>query len=292
MGSELRPIHQLRPLIGHHPYFSELEELITNGISYPASDLPEHTRVQELESQIEQGNQKSALTDDAIPVVTNLLKDDIIRGHSIIVTVDCLRKLNHCEVYPYGLQHQTSVDHLGNTIPKKRLTHNLSARKKSGLSINQRVKLDELTETQYGFALLRHLHKIHAIRFNNPNERILCNKVDIDKAFRRIQTSPKISSKCCSTWNLHQVDDKGNLTIKSDQTVGTILTRLPFGSAPAPHKFSIFSEISFDLANDLMHCDHWDPEKLLPLPSTIKFPILQGLTQGAHLSGEHYQQMY
>jgi hypothetical protein len=264
MGSELRPLNQLRPLIGHHPYFHELEEMISNGISYPAPDLPEDTRVQQLKAQIKKGNQKSALTDDAIPVVTNLIKDDIGRGYSIIVTVDCLHKLKHCEVYPYGLQHQTSIDHQGNTIPKKRLTHNLSANKKSRLSINQRVVLDELTDTQYGFALLRHLHTIHTIRFNNPNERILCNKVDIDKAFRRLHTSPKISSKCCSTWNLHNIDSEGKLVNKSNDTIGTILTRLPFGSSPAPHKFSIFSEISFDLANDLMHCDHWDPEESPP----------------------------
>eukprot|EP00986_Skeletonema_menzelii_P006606 scaffold2523_cov193-Skeletonema_menzelii.AAC.6 len=86
--------------------------------------------------------------------------DDIDRGYTTVVTVDCLRKLKlkHCEVYPYGLQHQTSVDHLGNTIPKKRLTHNLSAKKKSRLSINQRVDLDQLTDTQYGFALLSKAH--------------------------------------------------------------------------------------------------------------------------------------
>eukprot|EP00986_Skeletonema_menzelii_P006607 scaffold2523_cov193-Skeletonema_menzelii.AAC.7 len=61
VGSEIRPINQLRSLIDHHPYFSELEDLITNGISYPANDLPEDTRIQQLESQtqIKKENQKS-----------------------------------------------------------------------------------------------------------------------------------------------------------------------------------------------------------------------------------------
>ena len=45
MGSELRPVNQLRPLIGHHPLFHELEERIEDGISYPANDLPEDTRI-------------------------------------------------------------------------------------------------------------------------------------------------------------------------------------------------------------------------------------------------------
>ena len=264
MGSELRPVTQLEPLLRHHPYWPELKQIALHGVDYPLKHLPEDQRLKELNRQLEQGNQESALTDDALPIVTKLLLDDIRNGFSIVVTLECLRKLKHAEVYPYGLIHQTSIDEHGNTIPKKRLKHNLSVRKKSGLAINQRVIESELTDTQYGFALSRHLHKIHAIRYYNPDKRILCNKVDIDKAFRRLHTTPNISAKCSATWHAHQIDNDGNLTTKSDTEVGTILTRLPFGSSPAPSKFSILSEISFDLAHDLMHCEHWDTDTFLP----------------------------
>ncbi len=264
MGSELRPIEQLEPLLKYHPYFNELQEIASKGVNYPLSEISEELRIQQLELQLKQGNQDTALTDEALPTVTKLLLDDIKSGFSIVVTPECLRKLKHAEVYPYGLIHQTSIDEHGKVIPKKRLKHNLSVRKKSGLAINQRTMEDKLTATQYGFALSRHLHKIHAIRFNNPGQRILCNKVDIDKAFRRLHTSPLISSKCCSTWHTHSIDPEGNLIEKSDKEVGTILTRLPFGASAAPAQFSIFSEISFDLANDLIHCKKWDTAEFLP----------------------------
>jgi len=264
MGSELRPLEQLEPLLKYHPYFHELKQIASKGVDYPLSKISEEVRIQQLELQLKQGNQETALTDEAIPIVTKLLLDDIKCGFSIVVTAECLRRLKHAEVYPYGLIHQTSIDEHGNPIPKKRLKHNLSVRKKSGLAINQRTIDDQLTDTQYGFALSRHLHKIHAIRFNNPGQRILCNKVDIDKAFRRLHTTPEISAKCCSTWHTHTIDSEGNLMKKSDTEVGTILTRLPFGASAAPAKFSIFSEISFDLADELIHCEQWDTDELLP----------------------------
>ncbi|KAL7547329.1 hypothetical protein ACHAWF_010646 [Thalassiosira exigua] len=53
--------------------------------------------------------------------------------------------------------------------------------------------------------------------------------------------------------------------------IGSILTRLPFGSSPAPAKFSICSETIFDLAKDLLHCPHWDPSTL-PSPYNAEIP--------------------
>lgn len=223
MGSELRPSEQLEPLLKYNPYFHELKQIASKGVDYPLSEIPEEVRMQQLQLQPKQGNQETALTDEAIPIVTKLLLDNInIKcGFFIVVTVDCLRKLKHVEVYPYRLIHQTSIDEHGhgNAIPKKHLKHNLSVRKKSGLAINQRTIDDQLTDTQYGFALSRHLHKIHAIRFNNPGQRILYNEVDIDKAFRRLHTGPEISAKCCSTWHTHTIDPEpeGNLIQKLEQ---------------------------------------------------------------------------
>ncbi|KAL9178537.1 hypothetical protein ACHAXT_001875 [Thalassiosira profunda] len=68
--------------------------------------------------------------------------DDIVKGYALIVTIDCIKRLKDAEVYPMGLQHQLT----------------------------------------YGWALLRYVHLIHHIRYRNPGRRILCNKIDIDKA--------------------------------------------------------------------------------------------------------------
>lgn len=211
------------------------------------------------------------------------------RGYAITITSDCLTKLKDAELYPLGLAHQLSIDEEGNQIPKKRITHDLSNRKRHGLSINQRVLEDQLPETQYGHALLRFLHLIHHIRWHHPEGRILMCKSDIDKAYRRLHTTPRIASKCISAWTTNEHDESGT---KSSKFIGMLLTRLPFGSSPAPAEFSICSEIVFDLANDLLHCIKWDPSKLpspyidnLPEPERLapELPFGEALPADVHL---------
>jgi hypothetical protein len=274
MGSELRPLDQLLQLFAHHPFRQEIADIASQGVDYPADDLPEETRIDLVEAQLAKGNQDSALEPEALPLVTKQVIDDVEKGYAIPVSIDCLRKLKDGEVYPLGIAHQLSINELGEIVPKKRLTHNLSNKKNLGLSINQRVREDELPPTQFGFALLRFLHAIHNIRLHNPGERILCNKVDIEKAYRRLQTTAKIASKCCSTWHLHVLSASGDsLASTSDEEIGSILTRLPFGSSPGPAMFSCISESTFDLARDLMECELWDPAELPPpLHETVPPP--------------------
>jgi hypothetical protein len=50
---------------------------------------------------------------------------------------------------------------------------------------------------------------------------------------------------------------------------------LTFGGSPCPHEFCIYSELSADLANDLLHCPAWNPKKLCsPHSSTLLEPVL------------------
>ena len=58
---------------------------------------------------------------------------------------------------------------------------------------------------------------------------------------------------------------------KSTDQVAVLLTCLPCDSLPAPSKFSITSEMSFDLAGDLLCCKQWDPATL-PSPYTSQIP--------------------
>ena len=273
-GSELRPLSHLELLIGHHPNFKRLEQNLTHGVDYPIDNLDEDTRQEELEKQIIRGNHKSALTSkQAKETVNKLVQQDIELGYAIPITKECVKKLKHGELYPLGLQHQWTIDEDGNQKPKKRVTHDLSNRKKHGLSINQRVREEDLPETTYGHALLRFLHLIHHIRSQHPNKRILMCKSDIDKAYRRLHTHPKISAKCMAAWTSETKDTTG--TIK-EEYIGTILTRLPFGSSPAPSEFSICSETVFDLANDLLHCPFWNPDET-PSPYISKLPLPERL---------------
>ena len=255
----------------------EIRDIALNGVEYPATDLPDDQRLELVKAQLAKGNQKSALTPEAIQTVTNLIRDDIVKGYALVVTTDCLLRLTQAEVYPMGVQYQQSINELGETIPKLRLTHNLSANKKQGTSINQRVDPKDLPPTVYGYAIIRFLHLIHHIRWNNPNERILTSKSDIDKAYRRIHTSAKTASKCCASY--FTPEDKDVHPLSNRRQMGTITTRIAFGGRPGPSYFSQISEPTFDLTSDLIECENWDP-------ATTPFPLMNLIREPERMSDE------
>jgi len=271
-GSELRPMNHLELLLGNHPNFPQIKQNLKHGVDYPAEDLPEDLRLSLLQEQLKKGNHKSALTNEAKPIVDKLVHQDVNLGYAIPLSRDCLLRLKGAELYPMGLQHQLTIDDNGNQIPKKRVTHDLSNKRKDGTSINQRVDETKVPGTMYGFALQRFLILVHHIRYHHPNKRILMCKSDFDKAYRRIHTTARIASKCLSAWELPE--EKEDNQTQHDRFTALLMTRLPFGSAPAPPEFSIFSEPIFDLACDLMMCPYWDPTKLpSPYASKLEEPI-------------------
>jgi hypothetical protein len=233
MGSELRPIEQLDSLLSHHPNYKQFRHNTINGIDYPAPDLDEDTRITDLMEQIQRGNHKSALEPEALEHVSKAMKSDVQLGYGIPLTIDCIKRLKHAEVYPIGLQHQQTINEQGEIIPKKRISHDLSNRKDLKRSINQRTNIDLIPDVLYGYVLLRFLHLIHHIRWSFPSRKILMNKVDIEKAYRRFHTTPKVASKCIAIW---PTDDNKDIAV--------LLTRLPFGLTPAPAHFSIGSDIT------------------------------------------------
>ena len=222
-----------------------------------------------LQKQLQKGNHKSTdLHKDDRPNVTKAMHTDVTRGFGIIMTPQCAAKIKQAEIYPLGLQHQTTINDRGEIIPKKRVCHDLSNNRKSGLSLNQRVIEEEIPTVLFGYTLMRVLSAIHHLRYFNPNERILLNKVDIEKAYRRLHTTGKMTAKCIATWYLDQMGEQYKT---SDEQIAIALGRLPFGSKPAPAEFSNCSDITFDLANDLMNCDLWDVESL-PCPLRKEIP--------------------
>jgi hypothetical protein len=48
-GSEFRKPEVLRPLFGMHPFWPQLEDILTNGARYPLEPLDEESRVKDLE---------------------------------------------------------------------------------------------------------------------------------------------------------------------------------------------------------------------------------------------------
>ena len=259
-GSELRPLSQVSALLSHQPLFDRFRSNHTNGIRYAfKTEMEDDNRLRILHATIERGNHKSALAPEARPHVTKSMKS-VDYGFAIPISVDCIPKIAGAEVYPLGLQQQTTIDEQGQPIPKWRVTHDLSHNRATGESINQRVDTSDLPEQQYGHALLRFVHLIHSIRRHFPHDRILCNKFDIEKAYRRLHTCAETASKCIAIWYLDKLD--GVHYELSEEKIGSLLLRLPFGASPAPPQFCVTSEIVFDLAGDLAQCNEWDPNQL------------------------------
>ena len=118
--------------------------------------------------------------------------------------------------------------------------------------MNQCVREDEVPEVIFGHLLLRYLHLIRHLRWTHPNTRILCNKIDVEKVYKHLHTKASVAGKYITIWFLDKMWT--NHYQKSDKQVAILITRLPFGSAPAPGEICITSETVFDLANDLIHC--------------------------------------
>ena len=79
----------------------------------------------------------------------------------------------------------------------------------------------------------------------------MCNKIDVEKTYRRLHTTAFIAVKCIAIWLLEKIWQE-NVYHKSKDQIEILLTRLPFGSSPAPEEFCKTSETVFDLANDLL----------------------------------------
>jgi hypothetical protein len=88
------------------------------------------------------------------------------------------------------------------------------------------------------------------MRIRHPNLRILQKKEDMDAAYRRIHAS---ALAAC-------------LVIAILEGIAYILTRLPFGSTPAPSLFSIISDSITDIIQDLTTDPTWDPKSF---PSSV-----------------------
>jgi len=124
-----------------------------------------------------------------------------------------------------------------------------------GKSVNDRVLTEKLDPLYYGGCLSRILHYIVSLRLRLPKVKILGGKSDIKAAYRRVTLHGDTAEKCTIMY----------------KDFGLTSLRLTFGGSPCPNEFCIASELCTDLANDLLHCPHWDPSKLFS-PHAKKVP--------------------
>eukprot|EP00957_Ditylum_brightwellii_P112523 8578145-Ditylum_brightwellii.AAC.1 len=142
-GSEFRPATDLDHLLSHHPDWSALHNIITHDIDYLLTPIEDDTRVVHLHQALKRGNHKSATGKANKNVLVNLMTNDVDLGYGIPLPIEILPKIPFAKVYPLGVQHQQTIDKMGNVIMKDRVSHGLSFPKDS-LALNDRVLTDLL----------------------------------------------------------------------------------------------------------------------------------------------------
>ena len=143
---------------------------------------------------------------------------------------------------------QWTIDEDGSRQLTLRLTHDQSFDPTRGerRGVNDRVVTSDLPPARFGRALIRFLHYICLLRRKFPGKKLLLlTKMDCKSAYRRIhlQVTTALKEVC---------------TVIAG--ILLIAFRLTFGGVPNPLQWSNVSEVTVDLANDLVRRDNWTPQ--------------------------------
>ena len=192
------------------------------------------------------GNHKGATSQPAM--LKKILSDEVTRGWQIPIPKKDLLELPGCVMAPLNITRQDTINKFGEIVPKDRLTHNQSMKwTYSNSSINSRVQDEKFPPCVYGHSLTRVFHHIVALRIKYPTKRIFMAKYDWKSAYRRCQTD--------ISFMLQQVTSY-------DDDIALIGCRFSFGGKPWPAQWSVISESTTDLVNDILSCDKWNRESL------------------------------
>ena len=186
---------------------------------------------------------RSALNAEALG---ESIDKEVERGWALPLTIDSLPRIKNAGVVPLGVAEQFSIDKKVECYTKSLVTHNFSLPGSLGLFVNNRVLKDILQPCFYVFCLLRILRMISAMRIKYPSKIILIGKTDPDAAYRRVHANAQIAAAC----------------IVIVGKIAFLYLRLPFGTTPAPEKYTTISEAAIDLGNDIIADTSWDATNL------------------------------
>lgn len=256
-GSEFRPADLLERLFMHHHNWVLIQRSLTKGSVWPLREILNEDRITKNIEFIARGNHKSALKYESEFV--NIIQAEIAQGWMFPLPLHYINILSHGELAPVGIDDKVWIDLPdGSKKIKHRLTHDQSFEASVGVSVNGRIIKDKLAPLFYGGCLSRLLHYIVDLRLRHPTVPILGAKSDFKAAYRRVSLHGNMAEKCaimCNEFALPSV-------------------RLTFGGSACPPEFCLYSELSADLANDLLHCAEWDPTELTSPHAKLLDPIL------------------
>ena len=103
---------------------------------------------------------------------------------------EVIHKIKGAMVIPTGCATQLTINDKGQTVTKRRVTHDASFKQPSEISVNDLCNLDLLQPCKYGQCMLRILHGIHNLRLCHPNKTLFACKYDFDAAYMRLHEMP------------------------------------------------------------------------------------------------------
>ena len=246
----------LEGLLGDHPLWPHLSKILQDGAEFPLQPLSDEDRMTDLSFHMNRGNHKSL--SKYASFIEPVILEDVDRGFALPLPIDILQNLPKPSVAPLGCHKQSILNDSGEIIPKYRLTHDQSFPGPSGLSVNLRVKKDELPPVMYSFALLRVIHFIVHTSSLFPSTKIYLCKVDLDATYRRYH----ISSSTC----FESMTNFDGLLL--------VALQLTFGGSPCPGLWGIISESITDITNTLLQNPFWDHDLVFDPISESLYPPL------------------
>ena len=258
-GSEFRPAGLLEPIFEHHPLWIRTKRSLLVGAKMPLQQISEIDRLAFLDLALSYGNHKSAKRHAA--TLLTMLDKEVQKGWQLPLPVHRLRDIPDIVVSPLSMVEQTTIDEAGNSIPKLRLAHDQSFAFQQEVipSVNQRVDEEKMSATRYGFALMRFLHAIVALRALFPNMPILLTKIDFKSAYRRLHFHAESAFQSTVTLT----------DLEGDADVALVSLRQTFGASSGPTMFGEVSEPITDLACAICRCTDWKPDTVTPIHSTL-----------------------
>ena len=246
-GSEFRSVDTLEKLLKHRDDWSEIKTILKDGCWYPLEQyLDDTSRKEDIDAMIVRGNHQSTASVESQKIIKKNIGKEVVRSYLVPIPIPFIQEIKGAQIIPIGLARQFTVDEDGNPKVKHRVTQDLSFTPPSGYSVNTAQRDELLSECCYGQCLRRVIHMIVALRLKFPGKTIFIIKYDFDAAYRRLHCHPQHAVKCIILF--------GNLAY--------ILSRLPFGAAAGPSLYSTISEAVFELCNDILQENTWDPDGL------------------------------
>jgi hypothetical protein len=256
VGSEFKPSNILEGIFAPHPLWPKMKALLDKGATMHMEPIPEEDRLADLTECLASGNHKSAQKQD--DKLRKMLATDVKFGFALPLPTSEASNIPNLYPSPMGISPQWTITEFGEVVMKDRLTHDQSFSYWSGLTVNSRVRREELTNLVYGKALPRFFHYIVDVRLRHPLVSIYLSKSDYKAAYRRVhyQALDALASAC-----------------PLDEDTFLVYLRMTFGGAPNPNSWSDISESACDLVNEMMRSEDWTPEEFSPyVPADMPEP--------------------